>query len=399
MALTSIHIQPAKVGAERHNRRVREMDHIKAELTSRNKTWEAPGFRTISSSMADARSIIKEKTGRSMQAKAIPFREGVAVITEDTSMKQLRNFCDKCQEKWGIKALAIYTHLDEGHDDKEGNWKGNLHAHIIWQWYSDETGKSIRHLKSQDFSEMQTLLAECLNMERGKSSDKKHLSAIQYKNKAETEKHQELKAENAQLQEQVKLSQEQLKEQCESLRKEGESNVKTFDFLVSTEVVKPNSRQQQGRDNLEKEYSKDMPTTTKGLESHASRLREYLDTVSSALSDFRKRIKQLAKGVPLFQFRKGRLAHEADLQGQIRELEYRLDSRPINVGAAGPDDYIGRIFEAMGLIATDKNRDIEKAISAVREMSTSRDIWRKAALQYEPSLKETGLEIINNLHR
>lgn len=35
---------------------------------------------------------------------------------------------------------------------------------------------------------MQTMLAECLGMERGISSDRKHLSAIQYKNMAEAEK-------------------------------------------------------------------------------------------------------------------------------------------------------------------------------------------------------------------
>ncbi len=48
-------------------------------------------------------------------------------------------------------------------------------------------------------AEMQTITAECLNMERGVSSDKKHLSAMQYKNKMETEKAEQLQKDIEQL--------------------------------------------------------------------------------------------------------------------------------------------------------------------------------------------------------
>ncbi len=46
---------------------------------------------------------------------------------------------------------------------------------------------------------MQAITAECLNMERGVSSDKKHLSAMQYKNKMETEKAEQLQKDIEQL--------------------------------------------------------------------------------------------------------------------------------------------------------------------------------------------------------
>lgn len=68
-------------------------------------------------------------------------------------------------------------------------WKKNLHAHIIWDW-TDEHGVT-RKLNKYDMIDMQTLLAETLKMERGISSDKKHLSALQFKNKAEEEKLEE----------------------------------------------------------------------------------------------------------------------------------------------------------------------------------------------------------------
>ena len=188
---TSIHISTANVGAELHNRRTKKLDYVRADLSGQNKIWEAQNFVSVAQSIEQAKTTIKEKSGRSMQKNATPIKEGVAVISDTTTMEQLQSFCSRCQEKWGLKALAIYTHLDEGHEIK-GVWHGNKHAHIIWQCYSDETGKSIRLLKA-DLSEMQTILAECLQMKRGKSSDRKHLTALQYKNQAEEKRLQKIK--------------------------------------------------------------------------------------------------------------------------------------------------------------------------------------------------------------
>ena len=39
--------------------------------------------------------LVKEKTGRKMQAKAEPLREGVVVIKEDTTMEELQELGEK----------------------------------------------------------------------------------------------------------------------------------------------------------------------------------------------------------------------------------------------------------------------------------------------------------------
>ena len=57
----------------------------------------------------------------------------------------------------------------------------NLHAHFVADWTHDN-GTSLR-LGRQDTSKMLTIGAECLKMERGSSSNEKHLNAIQYKEK------------------------------------------------------------------------------------------------------------------------------------------------------------------------------------------------------------------------
>lgn len=107
----------------------------------------------------------------------------------------------KLEERFGVHAFQIYTHKDEGAnvwDGKEEAWKPNYHAHMIFDWTDGHTGKTVK-LNRHDMAEMQTITAECLNMERGVSSDKKHLSAMQYKNKMETEKAEQLQKDIEQL--------------------------------------------------------------------------------------------------------------------------------------------------------------------------------------------------------
>jgi len=177
MAKTSIHIVPVKPGSEAHNRREKELDYVRHELSHLNQSWQVD---TIENRMRLIRENYTRFTGQRMQKRASPIREGVAVIGENTTMEQLRVFAERLEARFGIKTFQIHIHRDEGHTAGAGkDWKPNLHAHLLFDW-TDTQGKSIK-LKRQDMAEMQTLLADCLAMQRGRSSDKKHLSALQFK--------------------------------------------------------------------------------------------------------------------------------------------------------------------------------------------------------------------------
>ena len=69
-------------------------------------------------------------------------------------------------------------------------WTPNLHAHVVFDW-TQPNGKSVR-LSRDDMAELQTIASEALGMERGVSSDRKHLSAMQYKTECAKEQLQEL---------------------------------------------------------------------------------------------------------------------------------------------------------------------------------------------------------------
>ena len=221
---TSINIKPCNIGSsEAHNRRTaeylanirKEKFYIRTDLMAGNETWVAPDFSeaTLTDRYNQIAAMVKEKTGRAMQTKdrervnkktgkvtivrgSTPLKEGVVVIKDDTTMEQLRRFCEVCRERWGVTALQVFIHRDEGHYGIPGDnatWKPNLHAHIVWDWMNHDTGKSCK-LDEKAMSEMQTILAECLDMERGISkavTGKEHLERTDFilaKQKQEAER-------------------------------------------------------------------------------------------------------------------------------------------------------------------------------------------------------------------
>lgn len=85
-------------------------------------------------------------------------------------------------------------------------------------------------------SQLQTLTAEILDMERGVSSDVKHLSAVQYKNKKEAERSLALQQQNENLQAEIaqcQESNEQLRAENEELQQKAELIRKTVAELQS----------------------------------------------------------------------------------------------------------------------------------------------------------------------
>ncbi len=124
---TSINIKPCNIGSsEAHNGRTaeylanirNEKFYIRTDLMAGNETWVSPDFgeATLTDHYNQIAAMVKEKTGRAMQTKdrervnkktgkvtivrgSTPLKEGVVVIKDDTTMKQLRQFCKVCRER------------------------------------------------------------------------------------------------------------------------------------------------------------------------------------------------------------------------------------------------------------------------------------------------------------
>lgn len=225
---TSINIKPCNIGSsEEHNRRKaeylarinKERLYIRTDLMPQNEAWVAPEFgnTSLKERYNQIAAMVKEKTGRAMQTKdrervnkktgkvtvvrgSTPLKEGVVVIKEDTTMEQLKHFCKVCKERWGITSLQVFIHRDEGHysnPEDIATWKPNLHAHIVWDWMDHETGKSCK-LNEKAMCEMQTVLAECLEMQRGTSkklTGKEHLERNDFIIAKQKQEAKQIKAE------------------------------------------------------------------------------------------------------------------------------------------------------------------------------------------------------------
>ena len=195
-AKASDHVKPCNIEqSERHNRRDAEyiaslnprILYVRTDLSPNNESYVAPDMQGVSLQQHyDAiKAMVKQKTGRAMQEKKVmvtgkngkqkerngssPIRESVVNIKPDTTMNDLLKYTKKVQERWGVRAIQIHIHRDEGHyenPDDPTTWKTNLHAHIIWDWMNHDTGKSYK-LGKKDMEELQDMAADTLEMERG----------------------------------------------------------------------------------------------------------------------------------------------------------------------------------------------------------------------------------------
>jgi len=334
MAQTSVHICPVKGGSELHNERKKALDYVRPELTQKNEKWKSRDFPGIDEQQRIIRLDYATAHGKHLHAKATPIREAVVVITEDTTMQQLLAACAKCKEKFGIEAMQIYTHKDEGHTAEDGRWKPNLHAHIVFNWYDFQTHTTCK-LSRQDMADMQTIFADSLAMERGVSSDRKHLTAIQQKNEAETAKFQRLQQ---QVQQQTTATKKELQNEIKALRRSGKNMVDAFDYLYNFQAVTPTDNEMQYRNALAMELSHAVPADLPTLEQHAAALRINLMNTINSVHRIGHDIQRLASNIPKFTllpWRKSKLLqHEQQvlderkkMQETINDLKYQIEMK------------------------------------------------------------------------
>jgi len=181
---TSINFKAVKSDSETHNFRRKSFDYIRKDLTPKNEYWQE---QKIADRLQKIETYCKEKSGRKLQKNAIPIREAVVVIKENTTMQDLHNLSKKLEEELKIRIFQIAIHKDEGHYDKDTKeWKPNFHAHLVADWQDLQTGKTLKH-QSFHYSKMQDLAAESLGMDRGRSGSQARLEAIDYKIKMKEE--------------------------------------------------------------------------------------------------------------------------------------------------------------------------------------------------------------------
>ena len=416
---TSIHVCAAKYGAEKHNRREKEMKHVHSEYSHLNKSWEANDFKSVADEIRKAKErysshhfcrkakldengkqltmpAYDKKTGnpiadpvtglpklvpvweqdlskpKKMPNNAEPIREGVAVITESTTMEQMMTLAYQIEQRWGIKTKAIYAHLDEGHehlvtdkdhqqgkylDSQEGTtiFLWNYHAHYVFDWTDHETGQCI-NLNRHDMSELQDMLANALKMERGKKSDKKWRDAHTFKAEQETLRAKEIaeyterkKTESKQIQKAIEVGNDKLSKLQEAIDEllsatsipEEELEAvpfaeMTFSFQGSKEPLTVKDLINQTLARLNKEISTPIPLLKREewQKERNAKAKEIVTTLQSQLLSVsklhKKKINDVGKKMYLDAKQKVALAVETDKENMaLRQRVSELDERAV----------------------------------------------------------------------
>lgn len=165
MPKSFIKIKPVTGNSENHNTRKIEPKYL-IPGSAENISF---GDMTLKEKRAELEILVKEKTGRKMQKKATPIREAVILLPDDNNalnIEALSNLSEELEKRYNIKTFQTHIHNDEGHINEDGEAKYNYHAHLVFDWIDHETGKSLK-LGKDEMSEIQTLTAEVLSMERG----------------------------------------------------------------------------------------------------------------------------------------------------------------------------------------------------------------------------------------
>ena len=418
MAKTSINIKPCLVTSSgAHNRRLaeylanirKEKIYIRTDLMAKIETWVSPelGDTSLEERSRQIAAMVKKKTGRAMQTKdrkrvnkktgkvtvvrgSTPIKEGVVVIKEDTAMEQLRHFCEVCKERWGITPLQIFIHRDEGHYETPGDkttWKPNYHAHIVWDWMNHDTGKSCK-LLPQDMSQMQTILAEALGMERGTSKEltgREHLERTDYiiaKQKQEAEKTRIAKEQAEAELKAVKgeLRTEKLKNSAAEV---GTTILDGIGSMIGTSKVK---RQQQQIDTLKQEVAA-RDETIETLQTQMQTLRadhckELMAVQARHMTETADIKKQYEKDLSFFQM----LVRKASAWfPHFREL-LRMDEfcRKIGFNDAQTETLIrGKSLKYSGTLYSEMHRKQFKAENVIARISPDETNGRKFILKID----------------
>ena len=210
MAKSSINFQKSKGHSYDHNFRKDEPNYLlKPADRLENFYWQ---------NEKSAREIFDEelKSYGTKKGKRPTFEnshwEAVLNLNKNHTLEDVQKVAEYIEQKFNITCATIAVHRDEGHY-KNDKPQHNFHAHITFVTVKDgQQNWRKEKIKPADLRELQTAVAEMLQMERGQeNSEAERLSHRQYKKAAQQKEQLEreilsLKERNALLEQERKES-------------------------------------------------------------------------------------------------------------------------------------------------------------------------------------------------
>ena len=204
---SSINFKPSKDHQVFHNTTIRPNYAIGGELEYDLKGYPARDLKNKIISQA-IENYNKNKAPKAPKFKAKNYEWSAVVnIKPETTMDDLKKLAEHLNKKYGFQCYQITIHRDEGHINDDGEKEINHHAHLELITLDKETGKQRWNFTPRKLRELQTEVAEILQMERGQ--DKRISGAKRIEPRA-----------YARLKEQERQEKREIKKELESTKKE-----------------------------------------------------------------------------------------------------------------------------------------------------------------------------------
>jgi len=184
MAKSSINFQKSKGHSYDHNFRKDEPNYLlKAENRLENFYWQ--NERTAREIFNDELKEYGAKKGKRPRFENSHW-EAVLNLDKNHTLEDVQKVAEYIEQKFNITCATIAVHRDEGHY-KNDKPQYNFHAHITFVTVKDgQQNWRKEKIKPADLRELQTAVAEILQMERGQENSKaERLSHRQYKQVAQ----------------------------------------------------------------------------------------------------------------------------------------------------------------------------------------------------------------------
>lgn len=224
---------------------------------------------------------------KAFQAKNYEW-SAVVNIKPETTMNDLKKLAQHFSDKYGFQCYQIAIHRDEGHINDNGEKVINHHAHLEFITLSKENGKQLfklRDFNPQKMREIQTEVAEILQMERGQ--DKRISGAKRIEPRA-----------YAKIKEQERQEKREIKKELESTKETLKNTTQELEALSANAIKKRVEQERKAWLNTNKALHEQGAEPIFTAE-HYKELRELnkgaftsLDELENALKELEKRIRK-----------------------------------------------------------------------------------------------------------
>ena len=246
---------------------------------------------------------------KAFQAKNYEW-SAVVNIKPETTMNDLKKLAQHFSDKYGFQCYQIAIHRDEGHINDNGEKEINHHAHLEFITLDKNTGKQLfklRDFNPQKMREIQTEVAEILQMERGQ--DKRISGAKRIEPRAYARLKEQERQEKREIKKELESTKETLKnttQELESVKTElkntkKEKNLSKTAIKSAIKIAKvawSNENKQRKEQGLAPIYNANHYNSSEYLKGLENRTYKNNDEFLKALDELQKRIfKEYEQGI------------------------------------------------------------------------------------------------------